>query len=194
MINSKALKDFSSEKSSKIYSWWIESAIGKAYYKVEWFFQKPYYQLKKLIQWQWNVFRFDYDFDGHCMFAIIEYKLKRILPVLERGHAIQEDQDMHALRLAIKLAGRLKDDKYDIIQHDRHAKKWGESKYWFTPTGDGTGSSYMHSSRPNANTPEEKEQERKDFLAGCYASDAQMKREEKWLYAILHKYMRRWWD
>lgn len=193
MLNSKALKGFS-KKSSKIYLWWIDSRIGDAYYSVGWFFKNPYLQIKKLIQWHRNVFHNDYDFDAHCLFGIISYKLRRVLKVLENGYALHDDRDMKALRLAIKLADRLQDDRYDIVQHERHANRWGEMKTWFTPTNDGTGSSYWNSSYPNANTPEKQEQERTEFRTGMLTSYARMKREEKWFYSILQKYMRVWWD
>ena len=197
MFQSKAIKGPKPESSrpSKLYLWWIQTDISRYYYSFVYkFIENPIFQVKRLCQWYWNVFRFDYDFDGHCLFAIIEYKLKRILPVLEKGHAIQEDNDIKALKLAIKLAGRLKEDIYDMVNYVRHEKKWGELKSWFTPTNDGTGSSYWNSSRPNAVTPEQKEQERADHLANSKSAYARMKREEKWLYDILHKYLRNWWD
>ena len=108
MFQSKALKDFGDEKSSRLYLWWIETPMCNWWHSFTWFFEKPYLQLKKLVGWQINVFRYDYDFDGYCLFAIIEYKLKRLQKCLFNGHAIQEDRNMKALRLAIKLAGRLK--------------------------------------------------------------------------------------
>ena len=195
MLQSKALRQSEPEKHSKLYLWWIQSTIGDWYYHYTWkFIDDPIFQVKRLWDWYWNVFRFDYDFDGHCLFAIIEYKLKRILPVLEKGHAIQEDKDIKALKLAIKLAGRLKDDNYEMDFYNRHEKKWGELKTWFTPTGDKSGSSRWNSSRPNVVTPEQKEQEIQDRWAGYKVADARMRREEKWLYSILAKYLRNLWD
>ena len=195
MFRSKALKDFSNDKRSKLYLWWIQTPVADKYYEFTWkFFSQPISRIKKLYGWYKNVFHNDFDFDGHCLFAIIEYKLKRVQKCLEKGHAIQEDQDMKALQLAIKLAGRLKDDSYDEPFWNRHDRKWGESKNWFEDCNDGSGNSYWRSSRPNANTEEEKAAERADHLTHCYAADAKRNREEKWLYGILNKYLRRWWD
>ena len=194
--NSKALKDFERnyKKTGKLESWWLDCKLHSAIRDIRWFFVKPYRQLKKLIDWQRNVFKNDYDFDAHCLYAIIEYKLKRVYPILEEGHAIQTQQDIKALRLAIKLAGRLDEDRYNMVEWDRHAKKWGEMKNWFTPVDDGTGNSYWNSSRPNAVTPEEQEKERLEMLAGYVRASAAMKRDEARLYGILSKYLRRWWD
>jgi hypothetical protein len=195
MFRSKALKDLECEKRSKIYDWWIQTAVSGWYYDFEYkFIKNPIFQVKRLYQWYKNVFQYDFDFDGHCLFAIIEYKLKRIERVLFNGHAVQEVKDLKALKLAIKLAGRLKEDKYEDRGHDRIEKKWGELKTWFEPCNDGTTNSYWRSSRPKANTEEEKEQEIADRRAQYVAADYKMKREERWLYDILHKYLRFWWD
>ena len=109
-FQSKALKDYASKKRSKLYSWWIETPVADRYYDfVHKFITNPIYQIRRLYQWYWAVFHFDYDFDFHGMFRIIEYKLKRIEHCLYNGHAIQDPKDLKAIKLAIKLAGRLKD-------------------------------------------------------------------------------------
>jgi hypothetical protein len=194
MLQSKAIKEFTDEKSSKIYSWWIGTAVSKWYYDFTWkFFGKPIERVKKVWGWYWNVFRFDYDFDGHSLFAIIEYKLQRLEKVLIKGHAIQEPQDMKALKTAIKLAGRLKDDKYEIPFYERHNRKWGEMRSKFVPDKK-TGSTKWLTSRPKAKTKKQQEEELKEFRAYYIAAEAQQKREEKNLYSILSKYLRNWWD
>lgn len=195
MFDSKALKDFEPEKHSKLYSWWIQTDLYDWIHDMTYkFWRRPIQSIKKLYGWHVNVFKNDYDFDGHSLYAIIEYKLKRVLPALEDGHAIQEPKDLKALKLAIKLAGRLKDDNYSMRAWDRHGKKWGELKTWFTPCEGKEGYSTWNSSRPKAVTEEEKEQERKEHLAGSLLSDKVMEREQKWLFDILRKHLRYWWD
>jgi hypothetical protein len=194
MIQSKALKDFESNPS-KLYLWWIETQLADWYYDYSWkFFGKPLSHIKKLWGWYWNVFKDDFDFDGHSLYAIIEYKLKRLEKVLLKGHAIQEPKDMKALKLAIKLAGRLKDDKYEDRGYDRTEKKYGELEMWFEPCNDGTTNSYMRSSRPKVIT-EVDEAEEIAFRREQYElSEYRMKRETRWLYAILANHLRSWWD
>jgi hypothetical protein len=192
---SKQIKFPSDDKEhSKLYLWWIESDISDYYYNFIRLVQKPFYHAKKMYDWYVNVFKDDFDFDGHSLFAIIEYKLKRLEKNLQEGCAIQEEMDMKALSMAIKLAGRLKDDKYEECIHDRHAKKWGELKTWFEPTNDGTGSSWYRSSRPNAVTEQDKEQERLELRSLYATAESRRKREEKWLYSLLEQYLRRLWD
>jgi hypothetical protein len=190
MFQSKALKEWPGQKKSKIYDWWIDTTMSKWYYDfMHKFIENPFFQLKRLCQWYLNVFRYDYDFDGHSLFGIIEYKLKRLEKCLINGHAFQEPIDMKALSLAIKLAGRLKDDKYEEVGYNRIDKIWGEINLnWDAPEG------VSLASRPNVKTDEDKEQERAYSMIQYRASEYRMKREERWLYAILHKYLRNLWD
>lgn len=172
----------------RIRDWWWDTPIFKAYEKVEHF----YYRLKKW--WEWRPVLWDnYDFDAHAIYALIHYKLKRINRCLENGVAIQEGQDMKALRLAIKLAGRIEADKYEDAFFRRHDKKWGELKTWFEPI-PGSDSSYWRSARSNAVTEEEIEQERKESAEGYQAAEQKAVREKRWLFAIILKYDRNWWD
>ncbi len=196
MLQSKALKENADSKEpSRLYLWWLDTAISEYYYSfVHKFVTNPIFQVKRLIQWYWNVFRFDYDFDGHCMFAIIEYKLKRIQHVLYNGHAIHEDKDLKALKVAIKLAARLKDDNYEIVAFDRFEKKWGKLRSWNTPSKDRKDLLQCHFKYENVNTPEDEAKCYGDRRIQYQMTYNRYKREEKWLYAILHKYLRNWWD
>jgi len=194
MFRTKAIKNFQKTRF-EIYLWWIQSPISDKIHDLVWtFYSKPVQMIKKIYGWYTNVFKTDYDFDCHCLFAIIEYKLKRVEKCLLNGNSVQEGEDLKALKLAIKLAGRLKDDKYEEKFYVRHDRKWGELKTWFEPVNDGSGNSYWRSSRPNAVTNEQKEEEKSDRRTMYGASENQTKREERWLYAILHKYLRNWWD
>lgn len=195
MFRSKSLKPPKDENRGCLYQWWHESIICDYWYDFSYkFFGKPYRQIKKLVGWQINVFANDYDFDGHCLFAIIEYKLKRVQKALESGHAYQDPKDMKALRIAIKLAGRLKDDNYDMVAWDRHEKKWGELETWTVPCLNKEDMFEWHSRYPNAVFEEQKKQCRQERQVMLLAADAKMRREQKWFYGILDKYLRVWWD
>jgi hypothetical protein len=192
MFRSKALKE--PKKAHRLYLWWLETRVSGYYYDfVHKFIENPIFQVKRLIQWYLNVFRYDYDFDGHSLFAIIEYKLKRLQNCLINGHAIHDDMDLKALRLAIKLAGRLKEDKYEEIGHDRIERKWGKSTFLFEPI-KGSTSSTMKSSRPGTPTKELEDQCWEETREQYRLADLRMKREERIFYAILHKYLRNLWD
>jgi len=192
MFQSKSLKE--PKESSKLYLWWIDTEISRYYYRLaRYLIGNPIYQVKRLVEWYFNVFQFTYDFDGHSLFGIIEYQLKRVYHAIYiEGHADQNPEDVKALKLAIKLAGRLKEDKYEEIGHDRITKKWGESTFTFIPLPNGM--STMNSTRPGTPTKELEELCWKETMEQYRLASIRMKREEKILYAILLKYLRNWWD
>lgn len=185
MFQSKVLKQFAEKKRSKLYSWWVETIVADYYYSfMHRFVENPIFQIKRLYEWYVNVFRFDHDFDGHSLFGIIEYKLKRIQKCLVNGHAYQDSKDMKALSLAIKLANRLKEDKYEEVGHSRTDKKWGEINR----------DCLVNYSREKMITKEDRTQERKDSIEQYELADKRMKREERILYSILASHLRNWWD
>lgn len=178
---------------SKFYVWLRYSFVGKRCRRVYWkFIGNPCYQVKRLWEWYKNVFKNDFDFDGHCLYRIIAYKLSRVETSLKAGYAIQEPKDMKALKLAIKLANRLAEDEYEDHFYRRHELKWGKSKHSYTPAPGG--SYYMHSSRPNAKTPEEERQSNVEFIDSMRRAAEIYKREAKWLYSILTNHLEVWWD
>lgn len=195
MFQSKALKETPEKKHSKLYDWWLESRLVSWWYRVSWdYFFKYISHAKKMYGWYVNVFRFDYDFDFLSIFAIIEYKLKRTEKALFNGHAVHEDRDLKALTLAIKLAARLKDDDYDKTVWERIEKRWGKFSSWTTPCEDDRDLFQWHSKYEKVNSKEDEEkhlEHRKELYDSSYNK---MKRDEKNLYAILHKYGRNFWD
>lgn len=193
MFQSKPIKEF--KPSSKLYLWWLDTTVSEYYYAFTWkFFGKPWQDIKKMYGWYVNVFNNDFDFDGCSLFQIMEYKLQRLEKCLLKGMAHQSTKDMKALKLAIKLAGRLKDDKYDEVAYDRHVKKWGESKRWFEPCELNKDLSVWKSSRSNVKTPEDEKQCSDDLRAFYEASYARCKKEERYFYNILHTFLRNLWD
>lgn len=196
MLRSKPLKDFDIKQRSKLYETVIEPLVDW-YHKAHWAtIGKPWSHAKKMWGWYFNVFRWDYDFDSHSIFSIIEYKLIRVQKSLLNGCAWQENRDMKALRLAIKLAGRLKEDKYDERGYNRIDRKYGKAKYWTEPCNDTPGVELysFKSSRPKVKTKEEEKELSEYSMKQYLLADDRMKREEKLLYSILHKYLRVWWD
>lgn len=175
--------------------WFYDTWLSRTSRDLWWrYLEKPARDLIKMYQWYRNVFKNDYDFDSHSLFSIIHYKLVRLKPVLENGISLQEPEHMKALRIAIKLSARLNNDDYDLRAWDRHGKRWGELKSWTEPCEDKDGYSRYFSSRPNAVTEEQKELERVERILGSQRAYDIMKRDERWLYAVLHKYLRNWWS
>ncbi len=182
-MNSKALKEFDRG------NWWTNSTLYDLYSR---HVANPARRIKKLYDWA-RFLKDDYDFDGQSIFRMLEFKLKRIQKELLNGHAIHEDQDLAALALAIKLAGRLRNDIYEEIGHDRHDRKWGELESWTTPQQDSDMYTW-HSRRKNAVFEKDKKAERLELRAMYEAVGKKRARETAWFYGILAKYTRVWWD
>lgn len=146
----------------------------------------------------------NWDFDALTIEHYLAFKLKRVQNALINGHAdLTVDMGpkyMKALKLAIKLADKLSQGDCGYMRFmDLHNAKWGEGEMVFTTvpgSEDRPGGPYstMDMVREKANTPELKEQERKEFLEAAYADDREQEKHRKLLYLIINKYICYWWD
>ena len=110
--------------------------------------------------------------------------MKRLEKVLSEGCGVQEPKDMKALKLAIKLAGRLKEDDYEHRFIRIFQKKWNR----ITP-----GRTFLD--KDVLPVPSDKQRAcHDDWNRGYEGSEMRMQREERALYGILQKYLRVWWD
>lgn len=139
-----------------------------------------------------------YDWDYSYLFKLIEFKIKRIELEIINGHAIPDKQTLQSLRLCLKLLKRINNSEYHYFL-DIHNAKWGESEWVFhRKEEDGTeipnGCSRLEIIKRNANTPEEKAQEREEFQIAFRLDDAQEARDKRLLFRIMEKYHQLWWD
>lgn len=167
----------------------------------EWVTDKWYDYVVKNIRWvkkSWEyskLLRKDFDWDSAYIYQLLLFKLKRTKKAcIDEGHHYDDNNEEKSLRIAIKLCERLWKHDYMDRWHRKHDAKWGELKTWFEELDDGSGCSRMHFERPNAKTPEEKEQERKEMLAGLKLEAKIEQRDRDLLFKIMAKYMPYWWD
>lgn len=198
MFKSKELKENTKIRclENKFQEWLYDRWLVKKYKDFVYYcIRKPYEDALKMYGWYTNVFKKnEYDWEGHSLYAIMEYKFQRLEKNLQNGHAIQDPQDMKALALAIKLSKRLKEDRYEDRAWDRIEKKWGKLKTWFTPIEGKEGYSSWNAKYEKENTLEDKNAIYSEKMGYYKAADMRRKREERWLYDILHKHLRSWWD
>ncbi len=172
----------------KLRSWWYDFFLYRWYSNVDVFIRR----FKRVVKWgrfMWT----NWDFDAATIFPLLERKLLRIQHCLINGHAIQEDKDLKALRVAIKLANRLSNDYHERKYYDWHERKWGDSVFWFTDTEDKNYKRW-NSRRTKVKTKEDEEQEVTDLRKIWEKSPKWEDRDVKWLFAIIAKYYRVWWD
>lgn len=221
MFNSKALKPFDDDepktKLGKFLSemrmafyefeysdvWWKEWIYNTVKFIQDWTYYNPYgffENLKRVYAYGklgWN----NYDWEGHYLYKVMQFKLKRMQHELtHNSHAIpNQHNEMKALALAIKLGDRLYDDYQSYHHfHDLHNKKWGEAEMKSVPcTWDENGKPRSYSvdfSRANARTNEEKKQERKEFLEAVNKDERRKIRDREIYFKILAKYLPYMWD
>lgn len=162
------------------------------YYPVESFLRRNYERTKRSVAYA----RFGwlhYDFDSAFLYDLMAFKLRRILDCLIHGHAIQEKENMDALREAIKICDRLHENEYDAKYYKAHEKKWGKLKTWFTPV-EGSTSSQWNSTRKGIVTKADERNERKDHRKIWDLEEQDRRADIDRLAEILKKYERSWWD
>ena len=149
----------------------------------------------------WN----NFDWDSYYLHDLMLFKLKRLQHnFIHHGHHSEDCPNykpkMKSLALAIKLLERHNTDFHEYYDKstDRHDKKWGKLETWNEPCDiddDGYVRTYRyHSKRENVNTPEEKEQERQEFLEAMRQDEARKQRDIDLVHKIIAKYHRYWWD
>ena len=173
----------------KEYVWWPVSSF--------------YRRIKERMKRSYDYARFgwlNYDFDMSCAWDLLEFKLKRLHSCLESGCAVQEPEDMAALKELIKIVRRLGRDCYDDKYLRQHDRKWGRIESRTTPNYNDKGNivTYTwHSWRKNCpeNAPEEvKKQERNEFRT-CYEKGEEDRiKDIKRMGEILVKHGQKFWD
>lgn len=138
-----------------------------------------------------------YDFESAYLYDIMAFKMKRIYECLENGHAVQEDEDMKALKEAIAICERLFKGNYDDKYYKAHDKKWGKMISKHIPEYDENGKIKYYrweSSRPKAKTPKQKEKEVADLRQIWVNEEIDRKADIDRLAEILKNHEPKWWD
>lgn len=193
MLKSKAIRDsFQEDKPNillEVFKVVYSSALFKPYREIRYAFRR----LKKNYLFWKNVLRYDYNFDSHGLLKMINYKLETMYPVLENDYAIQENKDMKALRIAIKLSKRLWEDEYDDRTYRKIEAKYGKLKINWLPI-EGSDCSQMISSYGGNDSEEYREKVHAEKVTMLIIGEQCKVRDERNLYAILLKYRQAWWS
>lgn len=128
-----------------------------------------------------------YDFESAYLYSLMSFKLKRIKNSLVNGSAIQEPEHMAALDELIVICDRLFNEIHEDKYLEEHEIKWGELDLT-------TKSGFVVTSRPNAVTDEQKEEQRKDLLAIYEKAQVDRDADIDRLAVILKKHQQTWWD
>jgi hypothetical protein len=186
-----AHKKFIKSDYDSISEWFYDTKLYDAYRYVFYRFPERLGRALAFFRMGW----LNHDWDNHYLNEVVLFKLKRMRhSFLVYGHhsedCVNYKPKMKSLNLTIKLLERIIENDYTKF-YDLHKKKWGETQIEWIPEGENY---RMETSVEKANTPELKEQERKEFRE-AYEKDERMEaRDKRIAYAIIGKYQDYWWD
>jgi hypothetical protein len=114
----------------------------------------------------------------------------------DRTHIAKAEEVAEEIQEAIDRLHMTRDswEFYEQPAHDIIEEKWGESKFNWTPTNDGTGSMYLDIEHEKAKTPEDKEQYSQDLREVMKTARKEYEKDKKQAYKFIAKHIDGWWD
>ena len=162
-------------------------------YAINSFFRK----VKNVFRWLPTIWK-DQDYDNHFINQILIKKLEhtRDFFLSDRTHIAEAERVAAEIQEAIDRLHMTKDswEFYEEPAHDMITNKWGESKFNWTPTNDGTGSKYLEIEHENVKTEEDKEQYSKEFREAMKQARKDYMKDKKEAYKFIAKHIDGWWD
>ena len=144
--------------------------------------------IKNLVNWFpiiWNDRQWDHSF----FYEIMRFKLNKMEKYLRHnGHHIGSEKSANKIKVCVMLLNRLMEDNYHDLIFRPHDKKWGESKMYVKDDG------YVEIDYPNVKTDEDKVNQKKDFRNRMSGVEYLNKQDLDYLFSILNKHIRNWWD
>ncbi len=152
------------------------------------------YGIESILRWFPVIWK-DRNWDACFVFLILRKKIA-LMEVHHKkyGHFVDSDKTVKELRVCRKLLDRLVKDEYEERALAPHNKKWGETKSRIEPCKDNKHLAEWIMTRPNANTPEEKEQESKEFVKLYDGAQLKRRRDINVLFKIISNRVQTWWD
>jgi len=145
------------------------------------------HRLKKVWRWSREVlWDKHYEFYNHGLYILIRYHLERLQICLLKGYAVQEEKDLKALRISIKIARMLEEDQFEDRACERFYKKWGQPNWLLRSNSH----KFMFPKENESNT----EQVRAEYIAYLTRSCDKYVEMQKKLFSIIVKHGRTWWD
>jgi hypothetical protein len=167
-------------------------------YKIENIYNFFRYNLPRgiinLIKWFPIIWQ-DRDYDQVYICYILQYKLSLMEKFLrEKGHCINSEKDAFNIKKCVILLDRIIKDEYHENVFKNHDKKWGEIKLSSKPYENDKEFHKLLISRKNVVTKEDEEQEKKEYRR-LNKHEVELKNQDyKYLFYLMEKYIKHWWD
>lgn len=147
--------------------------------------------IKRLIKWAPIIWE-NYDWDYVYLLKIMYFKIDLMEKRMRTAQIIEDWETIADQMLECKtlLKNQIEKDEYDYVEEEleKHKEKWGDIRTTFNPDN----SISIKSSK--VQTPEEEEQERKEYLNIVQKGINIKKSELNKLFELLPKYIQGWWD
>ncbi len=183
----------------KIEDYFLELKFVRKYHIDDFYFSMCRF-LNKLVFWHTpigfikNVIKYrkflseDRWWDYAYILSMLHTKISKDAALYEKhGMTTMADHYSRQMKYCADIIDRILEDKYDERELISHNKKWGERSYNFDDE-------IFDCTVENANTPEEKEQEKKEFLACLKAAEIQKQKDVNELFKFLSDNILKWWD
>lgn len=151
--------------------------------------------IRNLIKWAPAVWK-DRNYDYTFIFEILKFKLEQV-EKLHRyyGHTLDSERRANEINRAIKILNRLTKQQYHEIAFMFHDKKWGDIILEVHDSEDEKTKSYpVETYRENVNNEDDEEQEKKELFRCMHQENYLEKQDIEYLFRIMNKYIRGWWD
>ena len=151
--------------------------------------------IKNLFCWFpiiWN----DRNWDHYYFFKILHFKLSNMEKYLrEYGMHIRGEQDANDIRKCILTLNRIIEDDYTSNVFKHHDEKWGDIEISFKEIpGNDELFEELLLTRTNTITEEDKKRE-KIASKHLYKKSAELEKQDlDYLFSMLNKHVKKWWD
>jgi hypothetical protein len=149
------------------------------------------YGVSNLISWFpviWN----HRNWDSHYTLIVLKKSLTDLRKVIDDNKThVGYEKDVKRMTICIECLNRIIADEYHENAFKHHDRKWGELRTWFEEYSENTCQMIFH--RPNANTKNEVEQERKECRR-CLEHKRMLEKQDIEVLFDTLKYCKGWWD
>ena len=171
--------------------------VGESYKDIKYSIRRFFRKIKNVFRWLPTIWK-DEDYDYHFITEILIKKLEhtRDFFLSDRTHIADAEKVAEEIQEAIDRLHMTCDswEFYEQQAHEIITEKWGESKFNWIPTNDGTGSCYLEIEHDNVKTPEDKEQYSKEFREAMKTARKEYMKDKKDAYKFIAKNIDKWWD
>jgi hypothetical protein len=143
--------------------------------------------------WEYALFlRNDRDYDWTYILKLLEFKLARTRKCIEQGYHTNAKRDAHNIRVAELLIQRIVKDEYAQKQWNDHDAKWGELEIRFGKSDGFSVPLKFH--RERMITEEDEERESRELIRIYEFEDQLKKYDVEYLFTIMRRHLRTWWE